>query len=316
MSEQLKVATTNFHHHSVMVHEVMKAVSELSEDLLANGLFLDSTVGMGGHSHEFLEAYPQISLIGIDQDPMARAAAVDCLSVFGQRVEILGINFADYHPPKKAVLVLADLGVSSPQLDNPARGFSFRLDGPLDMRMNPNLGITAADLISELSESDLADLIYSYGEERFSRRIARKIKLDLQQNGAYSGTASLAYSIAGCFPPKHRYRRIHPATRTFQALRIAVNNELEALDNLLTIAPDWLVPGGLICIISFHSLEDRKVKQSFLTDQRLERVNRKPLVASKEEVLSNPRSRSAKLRIAKRTQFDSKKSKLSSEESG
>ena len=168
------------------------------------------------------------------------------------------------HPAEPAVMVLADLGVSSPQLDVAERGFSFRLDGPLDMRMNPQGdGDTAAELISRLDESDLADLIYAYGEERLSRRIARRIKTDLTVQGPYSGTAALAYAVAGCYPPKARRGRIHPATRTFQALRIAVNDELAVLDGLLQQAPDWLEPDGLLGLISFHSLEDRRVKTAF-----------------------------------------------------
>ena len=198
-------------------------------------------------------------------------------------------------------MVLADLGVSSPQLDVAQRGFSFRLDGPLDMRMDQvGGGETAAELIARLDESDLADLIYAYGEERLSRRIARRIKADLDASGAYAGTAALAYAVAGCYPPKARRGRIHPATRTFQALRVAVNDELAVLDRLLQQAPDWLQPDGLLAIISFHSLEDRRVKTAFLSDDRLQRVTRKPLRADESEQQLNPRSRSAKLRIARR----------------
>jgi 16S rRNA (cytosine1402-N4)-methyltransferase len=198
------------------------------------------------------------------------------------------------------VAVLADLGVSSPQLDVAERGFSFRLDGPLDMRMNPDAGETAAALIDRLDETELADLIYAYGEERLSRRIARRIKHDLAEQGAYGGTAALAYAVAGCYPPKARRGRIHPATRTFQALRIAVNDELGVLDRLLSSAPDWLVPGGLFGVISFHSLEDRRVKTAFVSDERLQRITRKPETAAEEEQSSNPRSRSAKWRLARR----------------
>jgi 16S rRNA (cytosine1402-N4)-methyltransferase len=185
-------------------------------------------------------------------------------------------------------------------LDVAARGFSFRSDGPLDMRMNTEAGETAAALIERLDEAALADLIYAYGEERLSRRIARKIKEHLAEQGPFSGTAGLAYVIAGCYPPKARRGRIHPATRSFQALRIAVNQELEVLDRLLAQAPDWLQPGGLFGVISFHSLEDRRVKTAFVGDGRLQRVTRKPLTATEEEESSNPRSRSAKLRVARR----------------
>jgi 16S rRNA (cytosine1402-N4)-methyltransferase len=267
-----------------------------------DGLLIDATLGGGGHSALLLEQHPGLRLIGLDQDATARAAAAERLEPFGDRVSIVATNFADYVPPEPAVMVLADLGVSSPQLDVAARGFSFRLDGPLDMRMNSGgEGETAAELIDRLEENALADLIYAYGEERLSRRIARRIKADLKDKGSYEGTAALAYAVAGCYPPKARRGRIHPATRTFQALRIAVNDELGVLDRLLLQAPDWLEPEGLLGIISFHSLEDRRVKTSFLRDERLQRITRKPVVATEQEEEANPRSRSAKWRVASRT---------------
>ena len=166
------------------------------------------------------------------------------------------------------------------------------------MRMNPEKGLSAAELIDTLSEQDLADLIYNLGEEKRSRRIARKIKNDLAENGAYSGTQALSYAIAGCFPPKQRHGRIHPSTRTFQALRIAVNNELESLDSLLEKAPNWLLEDGLFMVMSFHSLEDRRVKSSFKTDNRLKVLSKKPFRASPQEIELNSRSKSAKLRIS------------------
>jgi 16S rRNA (cytosine1402-N4)-methyltransferase len=168
------------------------------------------------------------------------------------------------------------------------------------MRMNTEQGQTAAELLMALDETELADLIYAYGEERLSRRIARKIKEQEPWGGPAKGTAELAYLVAGCYPPKARRGRIHPATRTFQALRIAVNNELGVLDQLLQRAPDWLAPGRLFGVISFHSLEDRRVKTAFASDERLQRVTRKPLVASEIEAAANPRSRSAKWRVARR----------------
>jgi 16S rRNA (cytosine1402-N4)-methyltransferase len=263
------------------------------------GLLIDATLGGGGHSALLLEQHPGLRLIGLDQDATARAAAAERLASFGKRVSIVATNFADFVPPEPAVMVLADLGVSSPQLDVAERGFSFRLDGPLDMRMNTGgEGETAAELIDRLEENELADLIYGYGEERLSRRIARRIKADIKANGAYGGTAALAYAVAGCYPPKARRGRIHPATRTFQALRIAVNDELGVLDRLLQQAPDWLEPEGLLGIISFHSLEDRRVKTAFLRDERLQRITRKPVVATEQEEEANPRSRSAKWRLA------------------
>jgi 16S rRNA (cytosine1402-N4)-methyltransferase len=285
-----------------LAEPVLAGFAELAPLLAAQagGVLVDCTLGGGGHSALLLEAHPQLQLVGLDQDPMARAAAAERLAPFGERVTIVASNFAAYTPPGPVVAVLADLGVSSPQLDGAERGFSFRSDGPLDMRMNPEVGETAGGLIDRLGESELADLIYAYGEERLSRRIARRIKEYLASEGPFSGTAALAYVVAGCYPPAARRGRIHPATRTFQALRIAVNDELVALDCLLHNAPEWLASGGLFGVISFHSLEDRRVKTAFLGDERLERVTRKPLIAAEEEQERNPRSRSAKFRLARR----------------
>ena len=291
-----------FDHVPVLAEPVLAGFAGLAPLLAAEGggVLVDCTLGGGGHSALLLEAHPQLHLVGLDQDPMARAAAAERLAPFGERVTIVAGNFAAYTPPGPVVAVLADLGVSSPQLDGAERGFSFRSDGPLDMRMNPEAGETAAALIARLGESELADLIYAYGEERLSRRIARRIKEHLASEGPFSGTEALAYAVAGCYSPAARRGRIHPATRTFQALRIAVNDELAALDALLHNAPDWLVSGGLLGVISFHSLEDRRVKTAFLGDERLERVTRKPLIAAEEEQERNPRSRSAKFRLARR----------------
>jgi 16S rRNA (cytosine1402-N4)-methyltransferase len=287
-----------FDHVPVLAEAVLEGLA----DLPAGGVLLDCTLGGGGHSGLLLQAHPGLRLIGLDQDPSARAAAAETLAPYAERVQVVACNFADYVPSEPVAAVLADLGVSSPQLDVAARGFSFRLEGPLDMRMNPEAGETAAELIDRLEEGELADLIYAYGEERLSRRIARRIK----EQGPWGAlgeprtTAELAYLVAGCFPPPARRGRIHPATRTFQALRIAVNDELAVLDRLLTAAPDWLLPGGLMAVISFHSLEDRRVKTAFASDARLQRVTRKALQASEVESAANPRARSAKLRIARR----------------
>ena len=290
-----------FMHVPVLAEPLMQTLAVQLCDQRQSGVFIDATLGGGGHSGLLLDRYPQLRLLGLDHDQTARLAAAERLELFGDRVTIVATNFADFTPPHPVALVLADLGVSSPQLDVAQRGFSFRLDGPLDMRMNQvGGGETAAELIARLDESALADLIYAYGEERMSRRIARRIKADLDASGSYAGTAALAYAVAGCYPPKARRGRIHPATRTFQALRVAVNDELAVLDRLLQQAPDWLQPHGLLAIISFHSLEDRRVKTAFLSDERLQRVTRKPLRADEAEQQLNPRSRSAKLRIARR----------------
>ena len=291
-------SSSNFNHVPVMGKEIIQSLKELPSELTKQGLIIDATIGGGGHSAQILENFPGIKIIGLDQDPIAREAASKKLIKFGTRIKIISTNFADFSLDEQAICVLADLGVSSHQLDEPSRGFSFRLNGPIDMRMNPKEGSSAAELIETLSEQNLADLIYELGEEKRSRRIARKIKNDLAENGPYSGTQDLSYAIAGCFPPKQRYGRIHPSTRTFQALRIAVNNELGSLDSLLLKAPNWLSENGLFIVMSFHSLEDRRVKSSFKTDNRLKMLSKKPMRASPEEIELNPRSKSAKLRIS------------------
>ena len=290
-----------FRHLPVLAAQVLAAFAELPTTSGGDpARLLDATLGGGGHSALLLGAHPGLRLIGLDRDPTARAAAAEHLAPFGDRVEIVATSFGDYTPRQPLLAVLADLGVSSPQLDVAARGFSFRADGPIDMRMNPETGETAAELIDRLEDNELADLIYAYGEERLSRRIARRLVAERPWSGSGRTSADLAYVIAGCFPPQARRGRIHPATRTFQALRIAVNDELGNLERLLERAPDWLVPGGVLAIISFHSLEDRRVKQAFLADGRLERITRRPLVAEPAEAETNPRSRSAKLRVARR----------------
>ena len=289
--------SSSFHHQPVLPQQVLEALAELPEE----GVLLDATVGGGGHSSLLLEAHPGWQLIGLDQDPAARAAASQQLDRFGQRVQLVACNFAAYKPAQPVLAVLADLGVSSHQLDVPERGFSFRADGPLDMRMNTEGdGETAAALIDRLEENALADLLFHYGEERLSRRIARRLKAEGPWDDGERGTAALAYAIAGCYPPKQRHGRIHAATRSFQALRIAVNDELGVLETLLDEAPNWLEPGGRIAVISFHSLEDRLVKNRFKADERLRVISRKPLIASDSEAEANPRARSAKLRVAQR----------------
>ena len=287
-----------FNHKSVMTDEIMASLEHYP--LINNNQLkgIDATLGGGGHSYHLLRKYSDLNIIGLDQDPFARKSASKKLDEFKNRIDIRASNFADFVPKEKVSFVIADLGVNSNQIDDPKRGFSFQKDGPLDMRMNPFLEVDAEKLIEALNEKDLANLIYKYGDERLSRKIARKIKMDLKENGKYSGTKELAYSIAGCFPPKQRYKKIHPATRTFQALRIAVNKEIEVLEKFLQVVPEWLLPGGIISIISFHSLEDRLVKSSFKNDQRLKNLTKKPITPSEQEVEVNKRARSGKLRIA------------------
>ncbi len=287
-----------FNHQSVMTYEIMASLEHYP--LINNNQLkgIDATLGGGGHSYHLLRKYSDLNIIGLDQDPFARKSASKKLDEFKNRIDIRASNFADFVPKEKVSFVIADLGVNSNQIDDPKRGFSFQKNGPIDMRMNPFLDVDAEKLIEALNEKDLANLIYKYGEERLSRKIARKIKLDLKENGKYSGTKELAYSIAGCFPPKQRYKKIHPATRTFQALRIAVNKEIEVLEKFLQVVPEWLLPGGIISIISFHSLEDRLVKSCFKNDQRLKNLTKKPITPSEQEVELNKRARSGKLRIA------------------
>ncbi|NDG78888.1 MAG: 16S rRNA (cytosine(1402)-N(4))-methyltransferase RsmH, partial [Synechococcaceae bacterium WB8_1B_057] len=274
---------TGFNHEPVLAHQVLEAFASLPTE----GVLLDCTLGGGGHSSLLLQAHPGWQLIGLDQDPEARKAAATNLAPFGERVQIIATNFASYQATSPVVAVLADLGVSSHQLNQAERGFSFRSDGPIDMRMDPEgLGETAAALIDRLSETELADLLFHYGEEKLARRIARKLVAEGPWDNGERGTAALAYAIAGCYPPKQRHGRIHAATRSFQALRIAVNNELGVLEQLLEQAPHWLQAGGRFAVISFHSLEDRLVKNSFKSNPALRVITRKPLVADEAEEAS------------------------------
>ncbi|HEY7171362.1 MAG TPA: 16S rRNA (cytosine(1402)-N(4))-methyltransferase RsmH [Vicinamibacterales bacterium] len=272
------------------------------------GLFVDCTVGLGGHARAILDR-GAARLIGLDRDPSALAASRATLAPFADRVELV---HADYRSIAQVLDdrgihaidgALADLGVSSMQFDQPGRGFSFQRDEPLDMRMDPTSGATAADLIAAASESDLADAIYTYGEERFSRRIARAI-VDERVAAPVTTTGRLAAIVRGAVP--HRgYTRIDPATRTFQALRIWVNRELEGLDRFITTVVQRLRAGGRFVVISFHSLEDRIVKHTFRALERnaaplLRVLTKKPVTAADAELEENPRARSAKLRAAER----------------
>lgn len=282
-------AMTEFHHIPVLPKELVEGLA-----IKPRGRYLDCTVGGGGHSKLVLEQQEQLELVALDQDAEAIAAARANLS--GYTVQFWQGNFANYHPLGKFDGIFADLGVSSAQLDLPTRGFSFRESAPLDMRMDQSQPLTAAEIINHWSESDLVKLFFDWGEERFSRRIVRQI---LQQRPILTTTA-LAQAIAQSVPSSYRHGRIHPATRVFQALRIAVNQELSALERLLAQAPQWLNPGGRMIIISFHSLEDRLVKHGFRQHPDLEVITKKPIVATALEISQNPRSRSAKLRIAQK----------------
>lgn len=290
--ELLERASVTFAHTPVLPQAVIEGLA-----IKIGGTYLDATLGGGGHSRLILEAADDVRLVGIDQDEMALAAAQQNLREFGDRTSFWHGNFSDYNPGETRFDgILADLGVSSAQFDIPERGFSFRHEAPLDMRMNPQQDITAADLINTWDEAELAHIFYTYGEERLSRKLARRI---VEQRPLHT-TTELAETIFHSVPPAYRYGRIHPATRVFQALRIAVNRELEVLEQFLTKAPTWLKPRGRIAVISFHSLEDRLVKHALKENPDLRVLTKKPIVATAEEIRQNPRARSAKLRVAEK----------------
>ncbi|MDZ4734283.1 MAG: 16S rRNA (cytosine(1402)-N(4))-methyltransferase RsmH [Nitrospirota bacterium] len=273
--------------------------------------YLDCTVGYGGHAEKLLEASGLSSrLIGVDRDAAAIAASRERLAQFGDRVILIHGHFMDLkqHIAGSGIGqvdgILFDLGVSSPQLEEPARGFSFQGDGPLDMRMDQSMSGTAADVINRWPEAQLADAIFQFGEERFSRRIARAIA-HARERHPLATTKELVSVIEGAVPANYRHGRLHCATRTFQAVRIAVNQELDCLEPSLRDAVDVLSPGGRLCVISFHSLEDRIVKHTFRAlsgkdDPALLVLTKKPQVPTREESDGNPRSRSAKMRVAQR----------------
>jgi 16S rRNA (cytosine1402-N4)-methyltransferase len=271
---------------------------------VAGQTFVDGTLGGGGHTRLLAEAVgPSGSVIALDRDPIAVDRASETLREMPVRA--LQANYSDL-PEVLAGLkvesvdgIVLDLGLSSDQLADATRGFSFQSDGPLDLRFDETRGEPAWKLVERLSAEHLADLIYKYGEERYSRRIARHIT-DVRRASPIHTAADLARVVRESVP-RSRDERIDPATRTFQALRIAVNNELKWLEVALRRLPDCLKPQGRIAVISFHSLEDRLVKESFRDDARLTVLTRRPVRASEQEVASNPRSRSAKLRTAERS---------------
>jgi 16S rRNA (cytosine1402-N4)-methyltransferase len=272
------------------------------------GLFVDCTVGLGGHSRALLEA-GAARVIGLDRDPAALARARDTLAPWRDRVELVHADYRaleeilDQRQIPRVDGALADLGVSSLQLDAAGRGFSFQRDEPLDMRMDQTSGETAADLVARASERELADAIFQYGEERFSRRIARAL-VAARRDAPVVTTGRLA-SIVRRAIPRRGSMRIDPATRTFQALRIWVNGELDGLDRFVEAAARRLRAGARLVVITFHSLEDRIVKHTLRALQQrealLQVLTRKPVVPGDQEVERNPRARSAKLRAAERT---------------
>ena len=271
---------------------------------------LDCTVGYGGHAEMLLTSTSTGTVIGLDKDFQAIDFCQRRLNRFGDRIVLRQGNYRDL----KSILtetgiaavdgVLFDFGVSSPQLDDPSRGFSFQREGPLDMRMDQTIGKTAADLVNHSAEHELADIIFQYGEERYARRIARAIVQERQRRPVET-TGALVSIVVRSVPASYRHGRIHCATRTFQALRIAVNHELDFLESSLRDATEVLALGGRICAISFHSLEDRIVKHTFRSLSQepaatLSILTKKPVFPSEAECEANPRSRSAKLRVAER----------------
>lgn len=291
--------TGAFTHITVLRSEVANA---LVRDDLENAVFVDATLGGGGHAEALLQASPHCRVIGFDRDDVARASAKARLAAFGDRLTIVAAPFSSMREEltrlgiERVDGVCADLGVSSPQLDEAERGMSFRREGPIDMRMDRSSGETALDLIARMSDDELANVIFQYGEERRSRRIARSLKR-AESAGELVTTLDLRRAIVRAVGPV-RVGGVDPATRTFQALRIAVNDELGELEALLATLPQVLAPNGIAAIITFHSLEDRLVKHAFKNHDAFTPLTKKPIVPTDEEQAENARSRSAKLRVA------------------
>ena len=286
-----------------MPAEIIQWVSEISPRTLVDG-----TYGGGGHTRLLLQHLPKLQLIiGMDRDPAVierddtpEGPGNDSrLELFLGSYEKAPVALAQCNLEHTDAFIL-DLGLSSDQLADRDRGFSFTLpDAPLDLRFDPENGVAASDWLARHSESEIADAIYQYGEERFSRRIAKQIVQRARERRNVQTVGELVEICRRCVP-RSKNHDIHPATRTFQALRIVVNDELDILQRTLSRAADWVAPGGRVAVISFHSLEDRIVKQCFRSDDRWQVLTRKPLRPSEEEIRTNPRSRSAKLRVAQR----------------
>jgi 16S rRNA (cytosine1402-N4)-methyltransferase len=291
-------------HVPVMTREVLEGLAPAPGKTVVDG-----TVGTGGHAQLIARLVsPGGRVVGIDRDEDALNLARQRLEGEGAACELVHGNFQDIDTilSEKGILhvdgILLDLGVSSLQLDTPERGFSFQSEGPLDMRLDKTSYISAYDLINNLNEDELSCLLRDFGQERWHHRIARFL-VEERQKHPIATTSELAEIVKRATPYKYRFSRIHPATRTFQAVRIAVNRELETLERALSKAVDLLAPGGRICVISFHSLEDRIVKHRFKeysAEGRIRIITPKPLTPSEEEVAQNPRSRSSKLRVAER----------------
>ena len=315
----IKGDDVEYHHIPVLLNETIQALK-----IVPDGVYVDCTLGGGGHARAVAEQLsPGGLFVGIDQDREAIAAAESTLSHFEAPVRLFHANFSDLAAVMRELGVsrangfLADLGVSSYQLDNPERGFSYRQDAPLDMRMNRETKRSALDIVNNFPEKEITKILAEYGEERWAARIASFI-VERRKKEQISSTGDLVEIIKAAIPARARRTGPHPAKRVFQALRIAVNDELSALKNLVNDTVNFAAPGGRICIISYHSLEDRIVKEAFQEHSKgcwcpkdlprcvcggtpeIKVITRKPIEPSEEEVLKNPRGRSAKLRVAEK----------------
>ncbi|MEW6500152.1 MAG: 16S rRNA (cytosine(1402)-N(4))-methyltransferase RsmH [Thermodesulfobacteriota bacterium] len=290
-------------HQPVLLEEVIASLAPAD-----GGLYVDGNLGMGGHAERILEqSAPGGRLIGFDWDAAAMALARERLARFGDRIRYVHRNFTALEETLMEQGVrhidglLLDLGLSSLQLDASGRGFSFKGEEPLDMRMDSRRGLTAAELLNTRSQQELADVFYYYGEERQARRIAEAV-VEARRSEPLRTTAQLVAVVERAVPRRFHPKKIHVATKVFQALRIAVNQELENLQTVLAAGPKWLAVGGRFCVISFHSLEDRLVKRAFQENPLLRVVTSKPIVPGEAECQRNPRARSAKLRVAVRVE--------------
>ncbi len=305
-------------HISVLLNECIENLR-----IRPDGIYVDGTLGLGGHSFEIASRLNTGRLIGIDRDPSAIRRAGERLAPFGERVTLIHGTFGrvaeilDELGIEAVDGMLFDLGVSSPQLDEAERGFSYMQDAPLDMRMDSTAGLSAYEVVNGWSEERLNRILWDYGEERYARRITAAI-LNARSRGPIRSTTELAEIIRGAMPAAALREKQHPAKRSFQAIRIAVNDELGEVERMMDTAPDRLKPGGRMCVISFHSLEDRIVKNGIARRENgctcpreapictcgfvrsLRSVSRKPILPSEDEIERNPRSRSAKLRVAER----------------
>ena len=308
----------NAKHVSVLLNE---CIDNLNTD--PAGTYVDGTLGMGGHSEKIAEKLTTGRLICIDRDASAIDYARERLKLFSDKITFVHANFADTVEVLDDLGIegvngmLFDLGVSSPQLDETERGFSYMKDAPLDMRMDRSEGLTAYDIVNTWSEERLNRILWDYGEEKYARRISRAI-INKREKKPIESTLELSDTIKSAMPPQALREKQHPAKRSFQAIRIAVNDELGAVAKMAESVPDRLLPGGRLCIISFHSLEDRIVKSAIAARENgctcpreapictcgfvktLKSVYRKPILPSEEEIENNPRARSAKLRVAER----------------